>query len=70
MRQPFFFPEDGPRSIIVCVLFLLHGQVPNEDQMEERFSKLVAFMLALDNMSEISTRMMQKAFVMGLSHSA
>jgi hypothetical protein len=49
----FFLPKDGPHSLIVCVLFLLHGQAPNDDQVEEYLEKLIAFMLALDDMSEI-----------------
>jgi Tc5 transposase DNA-binding domain/DDE superfamily endonuclease len=49
----YFLPEEGPRTLIVCVLFLLHGQVPDEDEVDKYFEKLILYMLALDDMKEI-----------------
>jgi hypothetical protein len=51
----FFLPEERPQSLIICVLYLIHHQVPEANLIDEFVEKLVEYMLALDDLNEIFT---------------
>jgi hypothetical protein len=50
-----FLPEAVPHSLIICVMYLIHHQVLEVDLADEFVEKLIEYMLALDDLNEIST---------------